>query len=157
MGNQLSYIIDKSEWPAGPWKDEPDREFWIDEETGYPCLIRRQNILGFWCGYIGISKENPLFEKKYEEESYDEIEVHGGITYSKHCDGNQNLGICHPSEDGDHVWWIGFDCAHAYDLLPSTDIYSLNVVYRDINYVKNEVKNLARQLRNMEELSIIAY
>ena len=36
----LNYI-DKTDWPDGPWKLEPDKMLWIDEDTGYECLIKR--------------------------------------------------------------------------------------------------------------------
>jgi hypothetical protein len=45
-----------------------------------------------------------------------DLDVHGGITYSGHCQGD----ICHKPAPGesDEVWWIGFDCAHFFDVLP---------------------------------------
>ena len=52
--------IDKSTWPAGPWNEEPDEVFWIDEETGYGCLALRRQVTG-WCGYVGIPRDHKLF------------------------------------------------------------------------------------------------
>jgi hypothetical protein len=47
------------------------------------------------------------------------------------------------------VWWLGFDCAHAGDVVPQMRevLPSLNKfgVYRNIDYVKNECEKLARQ------------
>jgi len=58
---------DKTEWPRGVWDDEPDKIQWTDEATGRPCLIVR-NQLGGLCGYVGIDKTHPLFEKPYSTE-----------------------------------------------------------------------------------------
>lgn len=57
---------DKSDWGVGPWQSEPDKRQWVDEETGLPCLIVR-NPGGALCGYVGVSKGHPMFEKEYNE------------------------------------------------------------------------------------------
>lgn len=57
--------------------------------------------------YVKIPKGHPLYKKDWMDWKHpidDEIEVHGGITYSRdylYCEG-ENL-------DG---WWIGWDYAH---------------------------------------------
>lgn len=38
---------------SGPWDNEPDRIAWVDPDTGYHSLMRR-NRLGSWCGYIAV-------------------------------------------------------------------------------------------------------
>lgn len=70
----------------------------------------------------------------------------------------ESAAICHCVEEGedDNVWWLGFDCAHAGDLSPKyerllNDIvegprYFRDDTYRDIEYVKEQVRNLALQL-----------
>lgn len=69
--------------------------------------------------------------------------------------------ICHIPEPGQptEVWWFGFDCAHAWDLVPGMEAMMKKVnggfsrpkndIYRDFEYVQNEVRNLARQLAAM--------
>lgn len=72
------------------------------------------------------------------------VDVHGGLTYADECQGR----ICHVTEDGDHVWWFGFDCAHGGDLRP-TDKYGFNGPdsrYRDVSYVEGQCRRLAEQL-----------
>lgn len=158
--------IDKTEWGDGPWMDEHDKVQWLDEETGLPCIIKR-NRMGVWCGYVGVSKGHPMYEKDYE---YDDVEVHGGLTFAGHCqehgEGEQEEAhaICHVVEDGedDQVWWLGFDCGHGFDYMPRfaaenrkryaetgdelwKDI-DRGGMYRDQAYVTNEVRELARQL-----------
>jgi len=144
MKKEQTYI-DKRHWPHGEWKNEPDRVSWVDSETGYPCLIKR-NQFGTLCGYVAVDKNHTLFEK-----DGDYLDVHGGITFSDHCQGDPEKGICHVAEDGDHVWWFGFDCGHAGDHSPGmhTEIYWDNI-YRNISYVTSEVESLAEQLKAKE-------
>ena len=46
--------MDKTGWGPGEWTDEPDKLQWVDEATGFDCLIVR-NSLGALCGYVGVS------------------------------------------------------------------------------------------------------
>lgn len=73
----------------------------------------------------------------------------------------QTKAICHIPEPGspDDVFWLGFDCAHAGDLSPgienayrylgSRPSFAEGNVYRDVQYVQDEVTNLASQLGRM--------
>ncbi len=141
--------IDKSRWPRGPWDDEPDKEQWLDEDTGLPCLIVRHTRLGHLCGYVGVGKAHPLHGKSYSEW---DAEVHGGLTFASECspESDPGLGVCHLTEPGDEdpVWWFGFDFAHCFDLSPATSrSYSDSTeVYRAVPYVKSECAKLAKQL-----------
>ncbi|MEJ7745270.1 MAG: hypothetical protein WKF61_00645 [Luteimonas sp.] len=146
--------IDKSDWARGEWDNEPDKMQFADEVTGLPCLVVRGSSGGL-CGYVGVAENHPLFGKGYDEA---DIDVHGGLTFADKCrphESGEQRGICHiPSEgEPDHVWWFGFDCAHAWDFTPA---YSgrpeawfrqcHDETYRDIGYVKSEIRGLARQL-----------
>jgi hypothetical protein len=137
-------LVNRSDWSSGPWDDEPDKKQWEDTETKYPCLIVRNN-LGNLCGYVGISKSHPMFEK-----DYDSIDVtcHGGLTYASKCYHN----ICHvvSENEDDNIWWLGFDCAHYNDLSPHLKMFNREGIYRDFNYVENECTNLAKQLKELE-------
>lgn len=132
--------IDKSEWARGEWDDEPDKIQFQDEATGLPCLIVRNRVGGL-CGYVGVE---------------------GGLTFSGHCQTHSDAetnGVCHIPDKGeaDNVWWLGFDCVHLNDLVPSMTKYrhivpSMNIgedydVYRNIEYVKAECAALALQLK----------
>lgn len=142
-------FIDKSDWPDGPWKDEPDKVQWPDPETGLPCLARRNHAMGFWCGYVGVADGHPWFGQKYDAH---DVEVHCGLTFSELCvEGDKEHGICHLPDAGepDHVWWFGFDCGHLYDLSPRTLKFVVpnpEDVYRTLDYVRAECAGLARQL-----------
>lgn len=153
--------VDKSEWGPGPWADEPDKIQWQDEVTGLPCLIVR-GPAGALCGYVGVAEGHACFGKEYgecepitpAEDSCGCIDVHGGLTFSDFCadSDDESKHICHVPDSGepDHVWWLGFDCAHSWDLLPKyADDEFLGGPersYRTVAYVKREVERLARQL-----------
>lgn len=158
------HSMDKSQWIFGPWFEEPDKKQWLDEKTGLPCLIVRGEVTGSLCGYVGVKKGHPCFEKEHSELECD-ILVHGGLTFSGKCHSSEDesQGICHKSDDIDDVWWLGFDTAHSFDLMPKME--SLHLIfpdfpqrpqylgkdeYRDLAYVTNEVENLARQLAEIK-------
>ena len=135
---------------TNPWETEPDFLEFIDEGTGYRCFIRRNPELKHLCGYVELPKKHKLYGKDYinNEEIFNELDVHGGVTYTNEIRfKQQNYTI-------DYV--VGFDCAHAGDYSP----YSLpflgmnkriaNETYKDIDYVTNECKNLAKQLKELE-------
>lgn len=130
---------------AGPWYDEPDKAHWVDETTGLDCLIVR-NRLGALCGYVGVPPAHPWHGKDYDDVYAD---VHGGLTYADRCQEDEEHGICHLPEPGrpDDVWWLGFDCAHAGDLVPGAGRVSPYETYRELNYVRDEVARLARQAK----------
>jgi hypothetical protein len=135
-------VIDKSEWGDGPWQGEPDRVEW--SHAGLKCLLRRHQSSGHWCGYVAVEAEHPLHQVGYSQESpaldalleqlkqrpMNEIEqtfarmigvlcgnisatpemvleAHGGITFADVWEG-----------EDPHLWWFGFDCAHAGDYTP---------------------------------------
>lgn len=104
-------MVNRSSWAAGPWDVELDKAVWAHE--GVDCMIKR-NALGAWCGYVGVKKGQHLFGVEYYNVNTVDTDIHGGLTYSAECFGD----ICHQSEDGDHVWWFGFDCCHSFDFYP---------------------------------------
>lgn len=165
--SELYDVMDKSEWLDGPWKAEPDRIYWIDEETKYPCIIRRSPGSGALCGYVGIPANHPYYGASYDAVS-EHAEVHGGLTYASECDGDAEKGICHLSDTKDEVFWYGFDCAHFDDFMPLMEctmrkidipskssefsIYGKHDEYKDMDYVKNEVTSLAKQLFEIRDI-----
>ena len=168
--------IDKSIYPKGPWTDEPDKVQWPDPATGLPCLAVRQPRYGNWCGYVGVAPGHPLHgvpayadaENGIERGANDVVSAHGGITFTDVCmaEGDEAQRVCHVPGPGEpeHVWWIGFDCAHCYDFSPFRATIMAEVsedkekmhrlfgpnpheIYRDLDYVKRECAELAAQLR----------
>lgn len=121
--------MQKEKWGDGPWLTEPDKKQWLDDVTGYPCLIVR-NPLGALCGYVGVNAKHPCYDQDYDNV---DVDVHGGLTFSNPCQKytaeNMHLGpieqmqaeaICHlvENDEDDNIWWLGFDCAHLHDLVP---------------------------------------
>ncbi len=158
--------IDKSGWGEGEFQNEPDKLEWVDEATGYPCLIVRQHRHGALCGYVGVTEIHPWFGINYnqsfsgDEDDYDTtpellINVHGGLTYSDFCqENNKEHAVCHTStSQEDRVFWFGFDCVHWGDLSPAYGRFmpkSTGDIYRNIEYVKREVRSLAQQLHKLQ-------
>lgn len=153
--------VDDTEYPDGPWQDEPDWARWEDDITGLPCLIRRNPSIGNLCGYVGVPEDHPLHGVDYsqciyiahgrecpdpeqEEWGYCDhepqslIDVHGGVTFAgEHPDDSE--------KDGPE-WWVGFDCAHLGDVCPGMDVGQSRGTYRRFRYVRGETEGLARQL-----------
>lgn len=143
---------DKSEWPRGEWDSEPDKIQWQDEATGLPCLIHR-NTMGALCGYVGISPGHPSYEKEYD---HADVEVHGCLTYAAFCEDVkcEEKGVCHLVEEGEEekVWWLGFDCNHAWDYAPGMPSCvrrapAPDETYKNVHFVKQECAGLAAQLK----------
>lgn len=121
------------------------------EAYGLKCYMRRHLTLGHWCGYVQIPENSKLSNAKTYyytdselglsdyEEAINNILVHGGITYS----GDRK-------KDGS-IWW-GFDCGHAGDVSPFLETSAFpDAIYRDKEYVIEECKNLARQIKKISE------
>jgi len=146
------------------------------EADGLKCAMRR-GPLGSWCGYVGIPSSHPWFGLTYnatikptkdmlgprDRQDYGPIDllcaafstkdiekempislamrVHGGLTYSKDHE---------PFGEPDGLWWYGFDCAHAGDLIPSFAEqrfeFQRDDIYRNQSYVVAECQSLAAQL-----------
>jgi len=164
-------LIDKSNWPPGPWDDEPDKVQWEDEATGMPCLAVR-NRLGAWCGYVGVPQGHRFHGVGYDDvwlaspEETDYPPSHHELTFSNSCMEGvpEAQGICHVVEPGedDHVWWLGFDCAHGSDLIPGMmrfheefrerhpeykEIVERGETYKTLAYVKAVCAELAAWLK----------
>jgi hypothetical protein len=123
------------------------------KHKGLDCLLSRNPKMFHWCGYVAVPKGHPLFGKHYND--LDDIEVHGGLTFSSECEGM----VCHVPKAGedDEVWWFGWDAAHLYDLIPTMLKFSLEhkmpafadekkCLYKDVNFVTEQTIFLADQL-----------
>jgi len=144
MSHEGIYHPDRSTWGEGEWNDEPDRVDFI--HAGFSCFIQR-NSSGNWCGYVGVPSTHPAYEMPYDDV---QVSVHGGLTYANKCSGH----LCHTPEPGmsDDVWWLGFDTGHYMDISPSHQLKVLRGdygTYKNMEYVTNETKQLADQLKEM--------
>lgn len=135
-------------------------------EEGLPIAIRQSNSMGHLCGYVGVGKKHPWYKILYhqclkgcpsEPSSIKPsmpmwycdcpsperlVEVHGGLTYSE-------MGTGKYLPRG--YWWFGFDCAHAWDIVPKMGYNSPDAIYRDEKYVGAEVRKLANQLKAIND------
>lgn len=134
--------------PVGEWTNEKHRyEF---KHAGFNCLILRNSVMFVLCGYVGIPEGHPYYEKDYDK--MDDINVHGGVTYS----GDSHMHIRLEEDVGRELWWVGFDCCHWKDLMPATFLSAISflrdkddnfsTIYRNVDWVKKEVESLAEQL-----------
>jgi hypothetical protein len=111
----------------GVWMDEPDEAEWIHEESGFPCLALRNQSHGNWCGYFGVPKGHP-----WHSTEGDDVQTNWGITFSglyvspgivssykRRPEDPANLLAVKPEEAFVGYWFLGFDCAHAGDLIPA--------------------------------------
>jgi hypothetical protein len=148
--------------PPGKWDTEPNRIEGVYK--GLPMLMLRNIHMLNWCGYVGVPKGHPYFGKPYDDV---DVGAHGGLTYSGPCAHN----ICHKPKAGvpDDVWWIGFDCAHAGDIMPfdamriipgAESLIRANrpqfsgwqESYRDIWYVRTQCQEIANQVLERTKL-----
>ena len=146
------HVIDRTGWGDGPWSEEPDREQWRTK-AGLPGLIVRSVTGGNLCGYVAVPPGHPAHGKGYDDV---DVEVHGGLTYASMC--REDTPICHVPEPGEpaDVYWLGFDCAHAWDIMPAMaareramglpSIGDGSEHYWRMADVRAEVESLAEQL-----------
>ena len=85
----------------------PDHVLATGTHAGHQWAVVH-NGRGFRCGYVRVDKGHPWFGKSMHDLDAD-ASVHGGITFADKdvpCDKGG-------ADDG---YWVGFDCAHAWDL-----------------------------------------
>lgn len=138
------------------WENEFNRYHINDDVTGYEMFIYRHSTMKHLCGYVKLPESHPLFGINHmDSDVYDKIDVHGGVTFTYTLNTGHNLDEHHDTD-----FLVGFDCAHAGDLIPSMSEElrkdKLEVCgdeeYRNINYVINQSIKLAKQLKSMEDL-----
>jgi hypothetical protein len=107
--------------------------------SGFECMTK-VSLMGIPCGYVGLDKSHPYYGKHYDD--IQDIEVHGGLTFS----GNLH------EMPGD-LWWLGFDCGHAFDLSwglqPPWGFPKFESNKSD-QFVEEQTKRLAEQLEKIQ-------
>jgi len=148
-------------WGDGEWVTEPDKVTF--EHQGIDCMVLRSAIEepytkevcifgGYLSGYISIPPNHPFYHKIFEKIL---IDCHGGLTFGECSDGH----------------WIGFDCAHSNDYVPSIEhlkktspfmedyrketqelkkLYPSSIIwnksYKNIQFCIDQCKSMAEQL-----------
>jgi hypothetical protein len=111
--------------------------------SGFECMTK-VSPMGIPCGYVGLPQSHPYHGKHYND--IDDIEVHGGLTFSAYWE-----------DLGDGLWYLGFDCGHAFDIddLPTTlpkHPWAFRSNKSD-NFVEEQTKRLAEQLEKIRPMA----
>lgn len=124
-----------------------ESDTWSGEYLGFAVYARRSD-LGVWCGYIGLPQGHPWVG----HEPLD-VSIHGGVTYAQNGLTNRTVGDF-------SVWYLGFDCGHYGDFIPSFVAVEPGVdplataarravmddcAYRTLEYAQVELRGLAEQ------------
>ena len=176
---QVYHNPDRRPSGDGPWNNEADKVAWVDEATGFGCIMLRQKN-GTISGYVGVGPEHPLFGFEADAVPLGVSNVvHGGVTYGKACEVNrfarvawgeprkERYTVCHTTrvrtvqnyrtvqttddEFHEDLWWLGFDTDHPGDLVPNGRYGEgrKGDVYRDQAYVYANCLELARRLKSL--------
>lgn len=121
---------------------------------GYPCVVMFTR-LGYRTGYVGVQMDS-VFASRSSSVLNTLFSVHGGITYSSAYLFEQ---------DDKGIWWIGFDCGHAwdgYDLQAAKEYFDEDISDIVNLYEKNEARtkeyvgmeccDLVNQIENLENI-----
>lgn len=112
--------------------------------AGYRALVVLACDGSHHCGYVGIPKSHPLCGVGYCHAP--NFRVHGGLTFADNRDDDKKL------------WWFGFDCAHAGDIMRMEgfkDIAMPGVTFKDVDYVVAECEQLAQQLKTVQSEKLV--
>jgi hypothetical protein len=127
----------------GEWVEEADRILF--DYKGYKCLVNRvvaketdakeeHYFGGHLCGYVEIPKVHFYCSKEFMFDVDVCLDCHGGITYDEkesHLSRNPDLCTSH---------WIGFDCGHGGDIVPSMEMFKKLHPVKQSDYMK-EIKS----------------
>lgn len=111
---------------------------------GYIIKMVRGNL----CGYLALPKKHQFHGADYEQLN-PHLQIHGGLTYAGPSQLKQLRLPDTPTHPDDDTWWLGFDCAQPGDYVPAIHDFTGEQegrIYRDINYVTQEVESLAQQI-----------
>lgn len=115
MGRVAGGSMTKNEYEMTEWKHD-----------GMLCQTNSGGY-GSICGYVRIPKGHPGYGKDYYDSVFDNISVHGGITFAGE------------GRDGSGDWFVGFDTMHAGD---TPEIWTEEAVIK-------ETENFASQLSKL--------
>jgi hypothetical protein len=130
-------------FPEGEWDGEFDKYQLITNEL-FDALIIRTG-LGHLCGYVGLPENHAYYKVNYNKLQH--ISVHGGLTFSDFSyETKVEPSVSHLILEKS-VWWLGFDCCHWCDSSPINYYNFKDASYRNVDYVKNEIFSLSKQLQ----------
>ena len=122
--------------------ERPEDILATGEHLGFEWAVAH-NGMGYRCGYVRVPVGHPWHGKSYMDLN---VDVHGDLSFSEPdqpCDT--------PGADTD--WWVGFDCAHAFDapdpelvlVLPNQAFRVREAEVRTQAYAEAECHSLCQQ------------
>lgn len=112
-------------------------------------VLRGRGLKGALARHTYRHAYRPNRCRNYSHTTPDSIfQVHGGITFA---DGLDDRWDFRPERR--RPWYFGFDCAHAWDFIPKIAEAlgrgpRKDEQYRDLAFVQEECRSLAKQLKN---------
>ena len=135
------YTVDRTDWPSGPWDNEPDVYTWTTH-AGYTGLAKRSTE-GFWFGHVVVNASSAHAGRPVSGDDYFDCDAHGGLTYAG-CAGTAAYGDVSATD-----WMIGFDCGHLGDTWP-LDKHGERGMYLPLKFVTDQCEALAHALRQTD-------
>lgn len=115
----------------------------VDSTTGYTMHVAKMT-LGHNCGYVEIPKGHCCYKASYFDSPLKDLTVHGEVTFSEFVPAKETGKPA--------VWIVGFDCGHYGDFVPNLK-WGNPDKYRDMWWVLDESKKLAKQLHILDKRS----
>lgn len=124
---------------SGPWCEEPDVVFFSYKDVD--CKVIRTIVRelssdwfgGHLCGYVKIPTGHKFIGHDFFEDDFN-LDVHGGITFN--------------AFDGPD-YWIGFDCGHSGDVIPSMQNIHKECSEDENTNPKKWLKELNDEMKNL--------
>jgi hypothetical protein len=124
----------------GPWVNEPDLVFWIDEDTGFPCLINRAKG-GYLWGCVGVDEKHSLHHRDYKHFS-----GYSGLNLLISLEKTLIYSKLLPYRD---YWFYEFDFGHSWDYSPFCDYNNEDYTkYKTVEYAMDKCHSLAKELKD---------
>lgn len=108
--------------------------------NGFNCYVVRRHMGAsrvYRCGYVQLSRHIDI--------AIAGIDCHGGITYAS-LEPPSPLAI----NDADK-WYIGFDCAHPFDI---TDYWTVDRVSDELRHIVEQILSKEKARDNMAKLRV---
>lgn len=152
------HYCDKTDWPEGPWIEEPDAVQWNTD--GYECLILRHAETGNLNGYVGVPQDHPFYDLPDSDQHIadDYCAAHGGLTYEGWLESPIDADYRADGVEPRQFYWFGFDTAHAFDYMPGMAALMIRLndkapeymtpdQYKDLAYCRKQVEGMVLGLK----------
>lgn len=117
----------------------------IEGHKGFQYRIASNPYLSTLNGYVLVPEGHPWYGVHYNDPTLEDVEVHGGLTYSGDGLGAWAETYRFPLPKG--YWLLGFDTGHWTDAKPGMEELNLNphATFKDADYVREHCKSLCEQ------------